>query len=199
MSSTAGQCVEFLQKRSMNILNSGEVIQPGSGQEEWDTKKMTQRNYEMQHCNKFYLVTPKNRRGREGGNKEIIALLLKEKRMHKGEVLRIQNSESLIKGKKLILVLLFFRDDSTSSTPVSCSCAVSICWRGRGCTLYKGNWDGAWGTHGMTEYGFLPIHNDCTQKKKSAEISGMWIPFILEVWQMFQAADCLHTGTRDHL
>lgn len=55
----------------------------------------------MQHCNKFYLVTPKNRRGREGGNKEIIALLLKEKRMHKGEVLRIQNSESLIKGEKI--------------------------------------------------------------------------------------------------
>lgn len=64
----------------MNILNSGEIIQPGSGQEEWDTKKMTQRNSEMQHCNKFYLVIAKNRRGREGGNREIIALLPKKKK-----------------------------------------------------------------------------------------------------------------------
>lgn len=101
---------------------------------------MTQRNFEMQHCNKFYLVTAKNRRGK-GGNREMIALLLKEKRMHKGEILRIQNSERgiITKGKKCSS---FFRDDSSSSTPVSCSCAVSIYWRGRSCTFYRGNWDG---------------------------------------------------------
>lgn len=99
--------------------------------------------------------------------KESITFLVAEKLgdTREKDMLYVQRNKSSVKRRKQIKILFsLFRDDSANSVPVSCSCAVSIHWTGRICSLYWENLDRAWGTTGLTELFFSYIHQSYAEK-----------------------------------